>query len=164
MNEALTIHINLAHQRLVLRSGDKVLRDYPISSARNGPGEHDGSECTPRGAHEIVEKIGDGAALGTVFVGRVPTGEICTPAAFEAEPERDWILTRVLWLGGLEPGRNRGGDVDTQRRTIYIHGCPDALELGGPGSHGCVRMSNTDVIDLFDHVEVGTRVQIDEGE
>ena len=138
------------------------MRSYPVSTARNGPGEQDGSECTPRGEHEIAEKIGAGADPGSVFVGREPTGEVCDRALFDAAPERDWILTRILWLSGLEPGRNQGGEVDTRQRTIYIHGCPDALELGVPGSHGCVRMANDDVIDLFDRVEVGTRVQIDE--
>ncbi len=157
-----TIRIDLGAQRLDLWDGGALLRSYPVSTARNGAGERENSECTPRGAHAIEEKIGAGAAPGTVFVRRVPTGELCTSELFEASPERDWILTRILTLGGLEPGRNQGDDVDTRRRNIYIHGCPEALELGTPGSHGCVRMRNDDVIDLFAHVEVGTRVEIDE--
>ena len=157
-----TIRIDLGAQRLDLCAGDAVLRSYPVSTARNGAGEQDGSECTPRGAHAIEEKIGAGATPGSVFVGRVPTGEICTSEIFAASPERDWILTRVLTLGGLEPGRNQGDDVDTRSRNIYIHGCPEFLELGTPGSHGCVRMRSGDVIDLFDRVEVGTRVKINE--
>lgn len=156
------IRIELGGQRLDLLADDAVLRSYPISTARNGSGERDGSECTPRGLHEIVEKIGAQAATGTVFVAREPTGEICTPELLEASPDRDWILTRVLWLGGLEPGRNQGGEVDTRGRTIYIHGCPDTVVLGVPSSHGCVRMRNADVIDLFDRVGVGTKVQIDD--
>ena len=108
----------------------------------------------------ICEKIGDGCAPGTVFVGREPTGETFAPELAQTEPERDWILTRILWLGGLERGRNLGGSVDTQARFIYIHGCPDSTPLGVPGSHGCIRMSNRDVMDLFDRVEVGTPVQI----
>jgi lipoprotein-anchoring transpeptidase ErfK/SrfK len=159
---ARTIRIDLAAQRLELHERGRLVRSYPVSTAKNGPGEREGSECTPRGAHEIVAKIGDGAEAGAVFAGREPTGEVCTPELFEARPERDWILTRILWLGGLEPGRNAGGEVDTRSRHIYIHGCPDGLELGVPGSHGCVRMSNSDVIDLFERVEVGTRVRIDE--
>jgi len=156
------IRIHLASQRLDLCEGGEVVRSYRVSTAQRGAGEQDGSECTPRGAHEIAEKIGDGAEPGSVFVGRQATGEVCTPERFEGEPERDWILTRILWLSGLEPGRNQGGEVDTRRRTIYIHGCPEALPLGVPGSHGCVRMANADVIELFDRVEVGTRVEIEE--
>lgn len=155
-----TIRIDLGAQRLDLCEGGRVLRSYPVSTAGNGPGERLGSECTPRGVHVVAEKIGADAVPGTVFVGRVPTGEVCTPELFATSPERDWILTRILWLGGCEPGRNQGGDVDTFRRYVYIHGCPDALPLGQPASHGCVRMHDPDVIDLFDRVEVGTRVEI----
>lgn len=157
-----SIRIHLTRQRLELREGDAVLRSYAVSTAKNGAGEKDGSECTPRGSHSIEAKIGAGAPSGSVFVGREPSGEICRPALFAAHPERDWILTRILWLGGLQPGFNQGGDVDSRLRTIYIHGCPEAVEVGVPGSHGCVRMQNDDVIDLFDRVEVGTRVEIDE--
>jgi lipoprotein-anchoring transpeptidase ErfK/SrfK len=160
---ARTIRIDLAAQRLELWERGRIVRSYPVSTAKNGAGERYGSECTPRGAHEIVAKIGDGAEAGAVFAGREPTGEVCTRELFEAEPGRDWILTRILWLGGLEPGRNQGGELDTRRRYIYIHGCPEGLELGVPGSHGCVRMSNPDVIELFELVEVGTSVRIEEG-
>jgi lipoprotein-anchoring transpeptidase ErfK/SrfK len=156
-----TIRIDLGTQRLELREGYSVVRSYPVSTGKNGPGEQDDSECTPRGSHQIEEKIGDGAEPGTVFVGRAATGEVCTQAVFDAEPSRDWILTRILWLGGCEPGRNQGGLVDTRSRHIYIHGCPDALPLGAPESHGCIRMSNDDVVDLFDSVDVGTRVEIE---
>ncbi|MEE2673584.1 MAG: L,D-transpeptidase [Myxococcota bacterium] len=157
-----TIRIDLAAQRLDLCDGDTVLQSYPVSTAKNGAGEQDGSECTPRGSHSIEEKIGAGTPRGSVFIGREPTGEICTADLFEANPERDWILTRVLRLGGLEPGRNQGGDVDTRTRNIYIHGCPEAVAVGAPGSHGCIRMRSADVLDLFDRVEVGARVEIDE--
>lgn len=156
------IRIDLAAQRLDLCHDRAVVRSYPVSTARRGAGEREGSECTPRGLHRVEEKIGAGAAPGSVFVGRQPTGEVCTPAAFAAAPERDWILTRILWLGGCEPGRNQGGSVDTRARFVYIHGCPDELPLGVPGSHGCIRMRNSDVIDLFDRVEVGTEVEIRE--
>jgi lipoprotein-anchoring transpeptidase ErfK/SrfK len=157
-----TIRISLSDQRLDLLEGGERIATFAVSTARNGPGEREGSECTPRGAHEIEAKIGAGMPEGTVFVGREPTGERCTAERFQAEPGRDWILTRILWLGGVEPGRNQGGDVDTRSRYIYIHGCPDALPVGTPGSHGCVRMRNDDVCRLFDMVEVGTRVDIDE--
>ncbi len=155
-----SIRVDLAAQQLELRVDGRVVGRYPVSSALRGAGEREGSECTPRGRHLVCEKIGDGAAPGTVFVAREPTGELCTPSAFRAEPDRDWILTRILWLDGCEPGRNRGGEVDTRSRYVYIHGCPDALPLGRPGSHGCIRMSNADVIELFDRVDVGTPVEI----
>jgi lipoprotein-anchoring transpeptidase ErfK/SrfK len=156
------IHISLADQCLRLIDRGRILGEYPVSTARNGAGERSGSERTPRGWHRIRALIGTGCATGTVFLARRPTGEIWSEALARGEPERDWILTRILWLCGEEPGRNRLGDVDTMRRYIYIHGCPDAMVDGRPGSHGCIRMRNADVIDLFDRVTVGTRVLIEE--
>ena len=155
------VHIDIDRQRLELYVHGEVRRTYPVSSAANGPGEQEGSECTPRGWHVIRARIGAGADPGTVFVGRRPTGERHTPALGAAHPGRDWILTRILWLSGTEPGRNRLGRVDTMRRYIYIHGCPDDTDITRPGSHGCIRMRNDDVIDLFDRVEAGTRVLIE---
>ena len=135
--------------------------DVLVSTSSNGPGERMGSECTPRGRHIVRAKIGDGAAPGSIFVGRRPTGERYHPRLRAQYPDRDWILTRILWLSGLEPGRNRLGEVDTMRRFIYIHGCPDDVVLGTPGSHGCIRMSNADVIDLYDRVPTGTPVLLE---
>ncbi len=157
-----TLHISIASQRLQLRAGDRVRHEYPVSTARNGAGETDGSGCTPRGWHVIRIKIGAGCAPDTVFVGRRPTGEIYTPALRAQFPDRDWILTRILWLSGSEPGRNRGGKVDTLRRYIYIHGCPDDVAMGTAGSHGCIRMRNSDLIELFDQVTTGQRVLIED--
>jgi hypothetical protein len=137
-----------------------VCAEYPVSTARKGAGERMGSEQTPRGWHRVRAKIGAGCAPGSVFVGRRPTGEIYTPELGCAHPERDWILTRILWLCGSEPGKNRFGDVDSMRRYIYIHGCPDSEPLGQPGSHGCVRMSNADILALYDQVRVGLPVLI----
>jgi L,D-transpeptidase YbiS len=159
-----TIRIQLASQRLDLYQDGASIRSYPVSTAANGAGERNESECTPRGLHRIHAMIGAGCPEGAVFVSRQPTGERCTPALFAAEPDRDWILSRILWLEGCEPGRNRDGDVDTLRRYIYIHGCPDQTEVGRPGSHGCVRMRNRDVLELFELVAVGTRVDIDDAE
>ncbi len=156
------IRVNLAEQRLELVEGEHVVRGYDVSTAANGPGEKMDSECTPRGAHVVRAKIGEGCPEGAVFEGRRPTGEVLTPELFHSEPERDWILTRILWLSGLEPGRNRLGDVDTMRRFIYIHGCPDARPMSVPRSHGCIRMRNPDVIELFDRVDAGTRVLIED--
>ena len=155
------VRIDLDRQCLELHVRGEVRRTWPVSTAANGPGELEGSDCTPRGRHVIRAMIGAGAAPGTVFVGRRPTGERYTPALGAAHPDRDWILTRILWLSGTEPGRNRLGGVDTMRRYIYIHGCPDDTDMTVTGSHGCIRMRNDDVIDLFDRVTAGTRVVIE---
>lgn len=133
---------------------------YPVSTARNGTGQKNGSLCTPLGRHVVRARIGAGQPENTVFVGRRPTGERYTTALGAQFPQRDWILTRILWLSGCEVGFNRLGDVDTMRRHIYIHGCPDNVPMGVPGSHGCIRMRNADVIDLFDRVAAGTVVEI----
>jgi len=156
------LHISIAAQRLQLRAGTRVHHEYAISTALNGVGEADGSGCTPRGWHVIRIKIGAGCAPDTVFVGRRPTGEICTPELRAQFPERDWILTRILWLSGSEPGRNRSGKVDTLRRYIYIHGSPDDVAMGIAGSHGCIRMRNADIVELFEHVTAGQRVLIED--
>jgi L,D-transpeptidase YbiS len=154
------IRIDIGSQTLELLEGGRVLARYAVSTAASGAGEHEGSQQTPRGLHEVRAKIGAGAPEGAVFAGRRPTGEICDAELFRAEPERDWILTRILWLRGLEPGRNRSGRVDSMRRYIYIHGTPDEAAIGAPASHGCIRMRNPDVIDLFDQIDVGIRVEI----
>lgn len=154
------VRVDLRRQTLELIERARVLLSYPVSTSAKGAGEREGSEQTPRGLHEIRAKIGAGAPAGTVFVERRPTGEICTPDRVRAEPERDWILSRVLWLRGLEPGRNRFGDVDSMRRYIYIHGTPHESSIGTPASHGCIQMRNADVIELFDRVEPGTLVEI----
>lgn len=159
MNQRL-IRICIPDQRLELLEGSAVAATYPVSTARNGSGEQRGSGCTPRGWHRIRVKIGAGLPPNTVFVGRRPTGEIYSPALAACRPERDWILTRILWLTGLEPGFNRGGDRDTLRRYIYIHGCPDEAPMGIPLSHGCIRLRNCDLLELFDRVEAGDRVFI----
>lgn len=148
-------------QTLELRDDQgEVLRRYVVSTGARGVGEKNGSYCTPRGRHVIRAKIGAGAPPGAVFVQRRPTGEVYSPELGACFPGRDWILTRILWLSGCERGFNRLGDVDTMRRFIYIHGTPDDVPLGQPGSKGCVRMCNSDIIELFDRVVVGTRVEI----
>ena len=140
----------------------RVIREYPVSTALAGVGETFGSFRTPRGRHRIRAKVGAGLPENTVFVRRRPTGEIWTPELGQAFPDRDWILTRILWLSGCEPGANRLGCVDTMRRYIYIHGSPDSAQMGVPGSHGCVRMRNADIVDLFDLVPCYTEVEISE--
>ncbi|HHH38747.1 MAG TPA: L,D-transpeptidase [Sedimenticola sp.] len=156
------IVIDLAAQRLRLYQGRRLLDEYPVSTGANGAGEWQGSGCTPRGRHVVRAMIGAGAAENTVFVGRRPTGERYSPALAGRHPGRDWILTRILWLSGQEPGFNRGGRRDTLRRFIYIHGCPDSEPMGIPRSHGCIRMRNWDIIALFERVEKGTPVEIRE--
>ncbi|WP_298208753.1 L,D-transpeptidase [Acidovorax sp.] len=157
------IHIDIGRQTLCLLDGGVEQARYAISTALNGPGECNGSGCTPRGLHRVRAKVGAGCASGTVFVGRRPTGEVYSPELAAQYPGRDWILCRILWLTGCERGLNRGGGVDTLRRYIYIHGCPDGTAVGVPASHGCVRMANADVADLFERVAVGTPVVIEEG-
>jgi len=158
------IEVDLSAQRLTLHdSNGSVIGRFSVSTARNGAGEQRDSEMTPRGRHQVRAKIGHGCEVNTVFSGRRPTGEIYTPRLRTRYPDRDWILTRILWLSGLEAGRNRLGLVDTMRRFIYIHGAPDDDQMGVTGSHGCIKMRNDDVITLFDLVPVGTIVDIDEG-
>ncbi len=155
------IEISITQQTLTLLDNfGGIKAKYRISSATNGVGCQKNSGCTPTGHHIVRAKIGADAAPNTVFVGRRATGEICTPALMAQFPNRDWILTRILWLSGTEIGVNRLGNVDTMQRYIYIHGSPDGTEMGSIGSHGCVRMRNEDLIALFDLVEAGTPVNI----
>ena len=156
------LRIDIRGQRLTLFRQGQPIRDWPVSTALNGPGERFDSGCTPRGEHRVRIKIGQACPANTVFVGRRPTGEIYTEEAALEQPQRDWILSRIIWLSGIESGFNRGGRCDTLRRYIYIHGSPDCEPMGVPLSHGCIRMRNADVIELFERVEAGTRVVISE--
>lgn len=160
-NKHMRIEILISNQTLTLYDDDGgLVARYLVSTAANGAGCIKDSGCTPQGVHIVRAKIGAGMPVNTVFVGRRPTGEIFTPELMAQFPNRDWILTRILWLSGKELGKNRLGNVDTMQRYIYIHGSPDLTEMGRPGSHGCVRMRNADMIALFDAVAVGTRVFI----
>lgn len=159
---ARSLRVDLATQTLDLLEDGVPLRRYPVSTGLAGPGEVNGSGCTPRGLHRVRLRIGAGCPMGTVFAGRRPTGEVYGPELEATQPGRDWILTRILWLTGLEPGRNRGGDCDTLRRFIYIHGCADSAPMGVSLSHGCIRMRNADLVELFDLVPNGTLVEIAE--
>ncbi len=155
------IVIDVPSQTLALLDGRGAeIRRYPVSTSKNGLGERNGSLCTPRGRHVVRALIGTGQPEKAVFVRRRPTGEIWSPELHAKYPGRDWILTRILWLSGCEPGRNRLGEVDTMRRYIYIHGTPETTEMGKPGSIGCIRMRNRDIIDLFDRVSPYTEVDI----
>ncbi|HMU63188.1 MAG: L,D-transpeptidase [Nitrosomonas sp.] len=157
----MKIQINIEQQQLDLFDREeRLVKRYLISSAKNGIGQVRGSYCTPLGKHIIRAKIGDKQPVNTVFVKRRPTGEIYTPQLAAQYPGRDWILTRIFWLSGCEVGFNRLGIVDTMRRYIYIHGSPDSAVMGKPGSIGCIRMHNDDLLELFDKVPVGTPVNI----
>lgn len=156
------LEISITEQRLQGFADRQLVAEYRVSTALNGPGEQNGSGCTPRGLHYVRAKIGAGLPEGAVLKGRRWTGEICTPELYAAAPERDWILSRILWLSGCELGKNRLGAVDTFRRYIYLHGTPDAEPMGVPLSHGCVRMRNTDIIQLFEQLAVGCQVLIRE--
>jgi lipoprotein-anchoring transpeptidase ErfK/SrfK len=160
----MRIEVSIPQQTLTVFDGTQILAHFSISTAANGAGCQKNSGCTPTGQHIIRAKIGEGAPINSVFVGRRATGEICSPELMAEFPNRDWILTRILWLSGTEVGVNRLGDVDTMQRYIYIHGTPDTVALGQPGSHGCIRMRNTDVIALFNMVPVGTPIHISGGQ
>jgi lipoprotein-anchoring transpeptidase ErfK/SrfK len=157
----MRIEISIQHQTLTLFDNfGGVKAKYRVSTAANGVGCLKDSGCTPLGEHVIRAKIGAGSPPNTVFVGRRPTGEICTPELMAEFANRDWILTRILWLSGKEIGKNRLGNVDTMQRYIYIHGTPDSTDMSKIGSHGCIRMRNADVVELFELVEVGSQVLI----
>ncbi len=157
------ISVDLPTQTLSVfnEQGDTVIQSK-VSTAKNGPGEVNNSFCTPRGWHKIRAKIGHGLPMNSVLIGRRATQEVYSAKLREQHPERDWILTRILWLSGLEPHYNRLGEVDTMRRYIYIHGCPDEDPMGVESSSGCIKMRNQQIVELFDIVDVGTLVYINE--
>ncbi len=159
----MKLRISVARQLMsLIDDAGQLLKEYPISTAKAGVGEISGSYQTPRGQHVIRAKIGAGQPENTVFVRRRPTGELWTPALAEQHPGRDWILTRILWLSGCEPGFNRLGERDTMRRYVYIHGSPESAQMGQPGSHGCIRMRNADIVDLFERIPCYSEVLITE--
>ncbi|KTD75020.1 L,D-transpeptidase [Legionella waltersii] len=155
------IFISAANQEMLCYEQNKLIANYPVSTGKNGLGELINSERTPRGWHRVYSVIGTELPVNSVLVSRKWTGEIYSKTLAKQFPSRDWILTRIIQLDGLEPGRNRGGDVDTLKRYIYIHGTPDTTELGVPGSHGCIRMNNQDVINISEWVSTDTLVYIE---
>ena len=165
-NKKSDVHlvINIAQQNLTLYQDDKGVTQYTVSTAKNGIGSQQDSGCTPLGKHFIAKKIGANEPMNAVFIGRVSTGEIYSAELGKRHPERDWILSRILWLSGVAEGFNKGsnsqGGCDTYQRYIYIHGTPDSEPMGVPLSHGCIRMRNEDIIELFEQVKEGTAVTI----
>ena len=158
-SEAL-IQVDLSRQKLYCFHNQQLVFEFSVSTAKNGPGEAENSGCTPRGWHEVVEIIGLEYKKNAVFVGRVWTGEIYSAYLDQQFPERDWILSRIIRIRGLEPGKNAGPGVDTYDRYIYIHGTPDKEPMGIAKSHGCIRMRNNDVIKLSNWVKKGVKVMI----
>ncbi|GGX77698.1 peptidase [Litchfieldella qijiaojingensis] len=161
-HDAIWLEVDLGLQRLVVWRGEEAEKEYAISSGRAGAGQRQGSGQTPLGWHYVRAAIGDGLPPGTVFRGRRPTGEIFDQALASAHPERDWILTRILWLCGLERGFNRGGDRDSQRRYIYLHGTPPGEPMGTAASHGCIRLRDAALLEIFDLAVPGTPVWVHE--
>ncbi len=157
---SIHIKVNLKTQAMHVFDKGNEIKTYAISSAKNGIGEKKNSFQTPRGKHIIRAKIGHDMPANTVFVDRRPTGEVYSDELWKKHPNRDRILTRIMWLSGTEVGKNRRGDVDTMQRYIYIHGAPDCAEMGKPGSHGCLRMHNHDIVELFDLVTAYTPIEI----
>lgn len=154
------IDIDVGQQELRLFADGKLIACYAVSTAKNGINNLQNSGGTPLGEHIIRAKIGDNAPCNEVFIGRRQTGEIYNSDLAKDHPNRDWILTRILWLSGCEVGKNRLGNCDTMRRYIYIHGTPDIYPMGIALSHGCIRMRNKDIIELYNQVDVGTKVTI----
>jgi len=162
MRDLDLLHISLADQCLYGFSDGQLKLRLPVSTALKGAGEMQGSFCTPRGLHRVEQKVGDDMPLGAVFKGRKWTGEVWSQELHQQCPERDWILTRILWLAGCEPTLNQGGEVDSYQRYIYLHGTPDCEPMGEPHSHGCVRLRNADMLQLYLCVPLHCAVLIDE--
>ncbi|WP_163557462.1 L,D-transpeptidase [Halomonas sp. NO4] len=154
------LEVDIPAQRLVVWRGDTPASSYAVSTGAAGTGQREGSGQTPLGWHYVRAAIGDGLPVGAVFRGRRFTREVYSEALAAAHPGRDWILTRILWLCGLERGINRGGDVDSQRRYIYLHGTPPSEPMGEPRSHGCIRLRDTDLLAVFDLAVPGTPVWV----
>ena len=161
MSQISHIIVKISQQKLYCYSSEeKVLFEYPVSTSSYGIGNKNGSFKTPVGEHSIAQKIGDGCAVNEVFIGRVPQGVLEELQAKGHALSEDIITSRILWLQGTEPGKNNGEGIDSYHRYIYIHGTSEEEKIGTPASHGCVRMRNQDVIDLFNQVDEGCRVLI----
>jgi len=158
-NEIFVI-VSIARQKLYLLKGKKIIEIYDVSTSKYGIGNKKGSFKTPTGTHRVYKKIGENAKIGTIFRFRRPTNEIAEICTLKRCSEEDIITTRIIWLEGLEEGINKGGDVDTKERCIYIHGTPEEGLIGIPSSHGCIRMRNKDIIKLFNLIKEGTIVEI----
>ena len=156
----LTIEIDISKQRLFLLDNMEIVRSYPISSSKYGEGSTQNSFKTPLGNHVIKEMIGNNAIKNTIFTSRINTNRQAEIIHDEAKSDNDYITTRIMWLDGQEEGKNKGKGVDSYQRYIYIHGTHEEGLIGQKASHGCIRMFNSDVIELFNDVKKGTKVYI----
>ena len=154
------IIVDISEQRLYLYSNNDLILSYPVSTSKYGEGQTENSFKTPLGLHEIKEKIGHKAPINTIFTARVNTNKRADVQIKQNDTEDDFVTSRIMWLDGLEEGINRGLGVDSYNRYIYIHGTHEEGLIGQKASHGCIRMFNNDVIELFDIVSEGTKVQI----
>ncbi|HXH17803.1 MAG TPA: L,D-transpeptidase [Chitinophagales bacterium] len=161
-NDQRFLLVNIDRQEMYLVKNEVIEKSYRISSSKYGTGNQQGSGKTPLGVHRIAEKIGKNAKPNTIFAGRKDTGKIATIITDSLDIDTDDVTSRILWLEGLEPGINKGKGIDSRARYIYIHGTPEEGLIGTPASHGCIRMYNQDVIELFDWVNTGTLVVIEE--
>jgi len=158
-----SININVTEQLLRLLDEDgKLIQQYPVSTSKYGTGNQNGSEQTPLGLHRIKDKLGGAMPVNEVFIGRVPHGNLEECIERGVDLPDDVIMSRIMWLEGMEPGHNKGGYVDTYQRYIYIHGTNHEESIGTPTSIGCIRMCNQDIVELFRLVDVGTEVLIEE--
>ena len=158
--QAAVALVSVPQQRLFLYEHGVRTASYPVSTSRYGVGSLKGSEKTPLGAHRVRRKIGDGAPIGRIFRSRSDTGEDAEIVEEARPTDLDYVTTRILWLDGLEAGVNQGGDVDSFERFIYIHGTHEEGLIGRPASHGCVRMRNADVVEVFDRLPLDALVLI----
>jgi len=154
--------VDISQQRLYLVKGEKIIKRYPASTSKYGIGNKEGSNKTPLGTHRIYEKVGEGVKIGTIFKACINTGRIAKIYHDSTDVEQDFVITRIMCLEGLEPGVNKGEGIDSRHRRIYLHGTPEEGLIGKPASHGCIRMKNDDVVELFDLVKIGTLVEIKE--
>lgn len=155
-----SIETKLSEQKLYVMRDNQIFKQYPISSSKFGIGSEAGSNKTPLGKHIVREKIGAGAPINTIFKSRVDTKKIAQVCLEPKDTGHDYVTTRILWLEGIEEGINKGNGIDSYRRNIYIHGTPEEGLIGTPASHGCIRMRNKDVMELFDLIPTGTKVEI----
>lgn len=154
------LYVSVKHQQMYLIEKDSIIKKYTVSTAKKGVGNELHSLKTPIGLHSVKRKIGDNVPLGGILEARVYNGSKATIYEDKTKADGDYVTTRILWLDGEEIGVNKGRNVDTYNRFIYIHGTPEEGYIGEPVSHGCIRMKNTDVIELYDLIDEGTPVLI----
>ena len=154
------LYVSIAKQKMYRIKEHKIIKTYVISSSSYGVGSKAGSNKTPLGLHRIKEKFGDNTPINGRMIGRVYYGKIATIYTDQTKSKTDDVTSRILWLEGLEKGLNKGEGIDSYKRYIYIHGTSEEGRLGTPASHGCIRMKNKEMIELYDKIKIGTLVLI----